>query len=172
MKKVGLGRIEVSARLDGIAFCALSSEHPGNGILKGFGKVWIFMILSKGVQIHKFVKMHDEHCRIFVSRALEPCKTIYQKFPKTPAWFRPTNTPDLRHLFVRIPVGRGFSHVSQGSRTNGSGPCERAQQISPCSLKETTVQPNVTFWACSESHGLDDLESLVGGRKPPKESVV
>ena len=44
-KRVGFGRTEVSVRLDGIDFCAVSSGHgPRGRVLKRFGKPWIFMI--------------------------------------------------------------------------------------------------------------------------------
>ena len=49
---------------------------PGDEVLKGEGKPWIFVTFLGGYQMGKNMKMQDEHGQISISRALDPRKMI------------------------------------------------------------------------------------------------
>ena len=55
---------------------------PGDEVLKGEGKPWIFMTFLGGSKMEKNMKMQDEHGQILVSGALDPRKMISPKIPK------------------------------------------------------------------------------------------
>ena len=68
---------EVSVRLAGIVFCALSSGHgPGGRGFEGGPETLDFCKFFGGSKMEKNMKMQDEHGQILVSGALDPRKMI------------------------------------------------------------------------------------------------